>query len=73
MLLGVGYELVEDGLGLQALTSPHLYGAANWAPRLFGLNTAYWEANVAYHVVFSVLIPIALTDLMRRGAPSRGF
>lgn len=64
LLLGVAYELVEDGLGLQALTSPHLYGAADWAPRLLGLNTAYWEANVVYHVVFSVLIPIALTDLV---------
>jgi hypothetical protein len=64
VLLGIAYELVEDGLGLQALTSPHLYGAAGWAPRLFGLNTAYWEANAAYHVVFSVLIPIALTDLI---------
>jgi hypothetical protein len=64
VLLGIAYELVEDGLGLQALTSPHLYGAADWAPRPFGLNTAYWEANAAYHVVFSVLIPIALTDLL---------
>jgi hypothetical protein len=63
VLLGVAYELVEDGIGLQALTSPHLYGAAGWAPRLFGLNTAYWEANVVYHVVFSVLVPVALTDL----------
>jgi hypothetical protein len=64
LLLGVAYELVEDGLGLQALTSPHLYGAAGWSPRPFGLNAAYWEANLAYHVVFSVLIPIALTDLV---------
>lgn len=64
VLLGVAYELVEDGIGLQALTSQHLYGAAGWAPRLFGLNTAYWETNLVYHVVFSVLIPIALTDLL---------
>ncbi|GAA4203106.1 hypothetical protein GCM10022220_11690 [Actinocatenispora rupis] len=64
VLLGVAYELVEDGIGLQALSSPHLYGAAGWAPRLFGLNTAYWEVNVVYHVVFSVLVPIALTDLI---------
>ncbi|BCJ33449.1 hypothetical protein Athai_09520 [Actinocatenispora thailandica] len=64
VLLGVAYELVEDGIGLQALTSPHLYGAARMAPRLFGFNTAYWEMNVVYHVVFSVLIPIALTDLL---------
>ncbi|MEV0839208.1 hypothetical protein AB0I55_06560 [Actinocatenispora sera] len=64
VLLGVAYELVEDGIGLQALSSPHLYGAAQLAPRLFGLNTAYWEVNAIYHVVFSVLIPIALTDLI---------
>jgi hypothetical protein len=64
VLLGAAYELVEDGIGLQALSSPHLYGAAGMAPRLFGLNTAYWELNLVYHVVFSVLIPIALTDLL---------
>ena len=64
LLLGIAYELVEDGLGLQALTRPHLYGAAGWSPRPFGLNAAYWEANLVYHVVFSVLIPIALTDLI---------
>jgi hypothetical protein len=64
VLLGLAYELIEDGLGLQALTSPHLYGAAGWAPRPFGLNTAYWESNAGYHVVFSVLIPIALTNLL---------
>lgn len=64
VLLGVAYEIVEDGIGLQALTSPRLYGAADWAPRLFGFNTAYWEVNLAYHVVFSVLIPIAVTDLL---------
>lgn len=64
LLLGVAYELVEDGIGLQALTSPHLYGAAQWAPRILGFNSAYWEANLVYHVVFSVFVPIALTDLL---------
>jgi hypothetical protein len=64
LLLGVAYEIVEDGIGLQALTSPHLYGAAQIAPRILGFNSAYWEANLGYHVVFSVLIPIALTDLL---------
>src|SRR5690606_5648180 len=29
LLLGVAYELVEDGIGLQALSSPHMYGAAS--------------------------------------------
>ncbi|MGW4644292.1 hypothetical protein ACWEN6_37635 [Sphaerisporangium sp. NPDC004334] len=64
ILLGVAYELVEDGIALQALSSPHLYGAAGWAPRVFGLNSAYLEANLPYHVVFSVTVPILLTDLL---------
>jgi len=72
LLLGVAYELVEDGIGLQALSSPHLYHAADWGPRLLGLNTTYWELNVAYHVVFSVAIPIVLVELLfpaGRGRP----
>jgi hypothetical protein len=75
LLLGVAYELVEDGIGLQALSSPHLYHAADWGPRLLGLNTTYWELNVAYHVVFSVAIPILLVGLIfpsGRGRPYLG-
>jgi len=33
MLLGVAYEVVEDGIGLQALSSPRLYHAAATASR----------------------------------------
>src|SRR5215472_14026552 len=75
LLLGVAYELVEDGIGLQALSSPHLYHAADWGPRLLGLNTTYWEVNVVYHVVFSIAIPILLVDQIfpsGRGRPYVG-
>ncbi|MFI6603437.1 hypothetical protein ACIBHX_45000 [Nonomuraea sp. NPDC050536] len=64
LLLGVAYELAEDGIALQALSSPHLYGAATWGPRVLGLNTTYWESQIGYHLVFSVIIPIVLTDLL---------
>jgi hypothetical protein len=64
LLLAVGYELAEDGIGLQALTSPHLYGAAEWGLRLGGFNVPYWEANLIYHAIFTLAIPIALTDLL---------
>ncbi len=64
LLMGLVYGLVEEGLALQSLTSPHLYGAAGWAPRLLGVNTAYTELNLPYHVVFSVVIPIALVELL---------
>ncbi|KAA2261064.1 hypothetical protein F0L68_18540 [Solihabitans fulvus] len=64
LLLGLAYGLVEEGLALQSLTSPRLYGAAGWVPRLFGVNTAYTELNLPYHAVFSVAIPIALVELL---------
>lgn len=64
LLIGVAYGLVEEGLALQSLTSPHLYGAAEWAPRLYGVNTAYTLLNLVYHPVFSIVIPIVLVELV---------
>ncbi|MFB9832802.1 hypothetical protein, partial [Actinoallomurus acaciae] len=70
LLMGLVYGLIDEGLALQSLTSPHLYGAAGWAPRLLGVNTAYTELNLPYHVVFSVVIPIALVESMFPGQRS---
>ncbi|TQS45236.1 hypothetical protein [Cryptosporangium phraense] len=64
VILGVAYGLVEEGLVLQSLTSPHLYGAAEWAPRLFGVNSAYTLLNLVYHPVFSIAIPIVLVEML---------
>ncbi|MFF4413006.1 hypothetical protein ACFYY8_10780 [Streptosporangium sp. NPDC001559] len=64
LLLGAAYGVVEEGLALQALSSPTMYGAAGWAPRILGLNSAYAELQIPYHAVFSAAIPILLTDLV---------
>jgi hypothetical protein len=64
VLLGVAYELAEDGIGLQALTSPDMYGAADWGWRLGGANLTYWAGQLGVHVVFSVLVPIMLIGLI---------
>lgn len=72
LLLAIGYELLEDGIGLQALTSPHLYGAADWGARILGFNLPYWVANALYHAIFTIAIPIAVVDLIfpsHRGRP----
>ncbi|GAA1504077.1 hypothetical protein GCM10009677_40210 [Sphaerisporangium rubeum] len=63
LLLGLAYGIVEEGLVLQALSSPTMYGVAGWGPRVLGLNSAYAELNLVYHAVFSVALPILLTDL----------
>ncbi|SDJ01415.1 hypothetical protein [Nonomuraea jiangxiensis] len=63
LLLGLAYGIVEEGLVLQALSSPTMYGVAGWAPRFLGLNSAYAELNLPYHAVFSVALPILLADV----------
>jgi hypothetical protein len=64
LLLGLAYQLAEDGLGLQALTSPQMYGAADWGLRAVGINWTYWESQIGVHVVLSVLVPVTLTELI---------
>lgn len=64
VLLGVVYQIAEDGLGLQALTSPRMYGAADWGLRALGVNWSYWESQIGIHVVLSVLLPIGIANLL---------
>ncbi|MEU1393513.1 MULTISPECIES: hypothetical protein [unclassified Nonomuraea] len=64
VVLGLAYQVAEDGLGLQALTSPHMYGAADWGLRALGINWTYWESQIGVHVVLSVLLPVAITNLL---------
>ncbi|MEV1248389.1 hypothetical protein ACIBO2_28245 [Nonomuraea sp. NPDC050022] len=73
LLLGLAYGIVEEGLALQALSSPTLYGVAGWAPRILGLNSAYTELNLPYHAVFSVALPILLVDLVFPGMRDRPY
>lgn len=73
LVLALAYELLEDGIGLQALTSPNLYHAAEWGLRLFGFNTPYWVANTIYHATFTLVIPIALTNLLFPGHTRRPY
>ncbi|MFC7623071.1 hypothetical protein [Microlunatus sp. GCM10028923] len=72
ILLAIAYELLEDGIGLQALTSPNLYQAAEWGARILGFNVPYWVAQMIYHGIFTVIIPIAVVNLLfpaHRGRP----
>lgn len=64
LLLGVGYEIMEDGFGLRAMFSPHTYHAAQWGARALGVNWAYTEFNIVYHAALTIAVPILLTDLL---------
>lgn len=73
VVLGLAYEVTEDGLGLQALTSPQMYGAADWGLRAFGVNWTYWESQIGVHVVLSVLLPVMIADLIFPGLRDKAY
>ncbi len=64
LLLGAGYGFVEEGLALQSLFNPTLYGAADWGARVLGINGVYAETALTIHAVWSAAVPILLTDLL---------
>ncbi|GEM_PF-356323 len=73
LVLGVAYGIVEEGVALQALSSPTLYHAGDWAPRVYGINSAYTELMLSYHAIFSVAIPILLTELIFPSSRTRPY
>ncbi|MGB8259192.1 MAG: hypothetical protein WCE75_02525 [Terracidiphilus sp.] len=68
--LGAAYGLVEEGLVMQTLFSPDLFDAAATGGRALGVNWVWAQVVVGYHVVWSIAIPIALTEILfrKRGA-----
>ncbi len=75
LLLGAAYALVEEGLALQFLFHPTLSGISDWGARVLGINGVYTEWALGYHAIWSIALPILLTDLLfpeRRGEPYLG-
>lgn len=65
-VLGLAYCLVEEGLALRSLTSPTIYqgiGVAMGA-RLAGVNGVYLLLQLVNHAVWSIVVPVMITDLV---------
>ena len=63
LLLGLVYGLLEEGLALQSLTSPTIFpDTSHLAPRVAGVNSSYTLMVLAYHAVFSILVPVTLAE-----------
>ncbi len=61
----MAYGIVEEGLALQSFFNPALYhAAARWGGLIFGINGVYTEAMLIYHPIWSIAIPVLLTDLL---------
>lgn len=74
-LLGAAYAIVEEGLALQSMFNPDLFNAGIVGGRAFGVNWVWSEWTVGYHMVWSILIPILLVELLfpdRRTEPWLG-
>jgi hypothetical protein len=64
LLLGGAYAIVEEGLAVQSFFNPALFHAAEIGGRAFGVNWVWAEWTIGYHIVWSVGIPILLTEIL---------
>lgn len=64
VLFGAAYALVEEGLTLQTLFNPDFVNAAKFGGRWLGVNFVLTQWEIGYHVVWSICIPILITELL---------
>jgi hypothetical protein len=62
-LLGAAFALIEEGPIMQTMFSPDLFGAGACGGRAWGVNWIWIEALLGYHTIWSIAIPIALTEM----------
>jgi hypothetical protein len=75
ILFGFAYMLIEEGLTLQTLFNPDFVNAAKLGGRWLGVNFVLTQWEIGYHVVWSICIPILITELLfpaRRTQPWLG-
>jgi len=74
-LLGAAYAIVEEGLALQSMFNPNLFNAGILGGNWLGVNWVWVEWTLGYHIIWSISIPILLTELLfpaRRAEPWLG-
>jgi hypothetical protein len=74
-LLGAAYAIIEEGLAIQSMFNPNLFNAGLLGGTVLGINLVWAEWTVGYHIVWSISIPILLTELLfpaRRSEPWLG-
>lgn len=63
-VLGAAYALIEEGLAVQSFFNPDLFQAGAIGGRALGVNWVWSEWTVGYHILWSLLIPILLAELL---------
>ena len=76
ILLGAAYGIFEEGLLIQSMFNPDLFNAGVVGGRAMGVNWIWSLWTVGYHVVYSIGIPILLTETLfpaRKAEPWLGW
>lgn len=65
-VLGMAYCLVEEGLALRSVTSPSIYGGigVTMGGRIGGVNGVYLLLQLVNHPIWSIIVPVMITDLI---------
>src|SRR5918911_357793 len=64
LMLGVAFGIVEEGLALQSLFNPNLVNAGDLGAHALGVNWVWTQWTLGYHAVWSISIPILLSELL---------
>jgi hypothetical protein len=63
-MLAAAYGVIEEGLAIQSLFNPDLFNAGLLGGRWLGVNWVWATWTLGYHIVWSITIPIWLTELL---------
>jgi hypothetical protein len=66
VLFGLAYGIVEEGLVFRSIFDPVLFGASAFGGRALGVNWVWACWVTGYHLVWSVIIPIAFIETIFR-------
>jgi len=66
LILGIGFAIFAEGLVQQSFFNPYYPGIdfLGWYGRAWGVNWVWAVFLIGYHAVFSITVPIVLTELI---------
>lgn len=64
ILLGAAYAIVEEGFAIQSISNANMFNSGLLGGRFLGVNWVWSEWTIGYHIVWSISIPILLSELL---------
>lgn len=64
VMMGLGFGIIEEALALQSVFNPQYFGLDISYGRLWGINWIWSFYIIGYHAIWSITIPIVLSELV---------